>query len=355
MELNLTGRSALITGGSKGIGRAAAQVLAEEGVHLHLAARNLEALQAARDEITAAHGVTAEIHASDLSLSGDVEKLLNACNDVDILVNNAGTIPAGTISRVDEASWRNAWDLKVFGYINMCRGMLARMAARRSGTIINVIGNAGERHDAKYIAGSVGNAALIALTKTLGGASVDDNVRIVGINPGRIATERLERQLRRRADIDHQDPDRWEEYLAELPFGRLRPSRRSRLANRVPGIRSGGLYQRYRRDRRRRRSNALLMHIAQGEYMSDAVTSGYIPVIDLSASFSDGDGRATVAKEIAAACESLGFLIVTGHGVAATTISGMVDTAMAFFTQPLEARIAAMPPHPYVFRGYFPV
>ena len=220
MELNLTGRSALITGGSKGIGRAAAQVLAEEGVHLHLAARNLEALQAARDEITAAHGVTAEIHASDLSLSGDVEKLLNACNDVDILVNNAGAIPTGTISRVDEASWRNAWDLKVFGYINMCRGMLARMAARRSGTIINVIGNAGERHDAKYIAGSVGNAALIALTKTLGGASVDDNVRVVGINPGRIATERLERQLRRRADIDHQDPDRWEEYLAELPFGR---------------------------------------------------------------------------------------------------------------------------------------
>ncbi len=220
MDLKLRGRTALITGGSKGIGKAAALVLAGEGVNLHLAARTAETLDAARREILDAHAVNVEVHPCDLSRSQNVEALLKACADVDILVNNAGAIPAGTIAGVDEARWREAWDLKVFGYINMCRGMLANMASRRAGVIINVIGNAGERHDAKYIAGSVGNASLIALTKTLGGVSVDDHVRVVGINPGRIATQRMELQLRRRAEIDYGDADRWQDYLAALPLGR---------------------------------------------------------------------------------------------------------------------------------------
>ncbi|MBM61721.1 MAG: oxidoreductase [Acidobacteria bacterium] len=88
--------------------------------------------------------------------------------------------------------------------------------------------------------------------------------------------------------------------------------------------------------------------------MSDAVATGHIPVIDLSPSFSGEDGPMSVAEEIGAACESLGFLIVTGHGVPSATITAMVKTAEAFFVQPVETRVVSMPSSPYVFRGYFP-
>ncbi|MGE0726138.1 MAG: short-chain dehydrogenase/reductase [Alphaproteobacteria bacterium] len=220
MKLGLDGRTAVVTGGSKGIGKATALALAEEGVHLHLAARTESDLAEARREIVDRFQVSVTIHPLDLSRSENVDRLVEATKTADILVNNAGAIPAGTLDRIDEATWRAAWDLKVFGFINMCRGMLAHMGARGSGVIVNVVGVAGERHDAKYVAGSVGNAALIALTKTLGGASVDHGVRVVGISPGRIATGRMETQLRRRATMDFGDPERWREYLAGLPFGR---------------------------------------------------------------------------------------------------------------------------------------
>jgi len=88
--------------------------------------------------------------------------------------------------------------------------------------------------------------------------------------------------------------------------------------------------------------------------VTNAVATGHIPVIDLSPSFVDDSGRAEVAASIGAACESLGFLIITGHGVTSDAIDAMVDTSQAFFTQPIEARVATMPPSPYIFRGYFP-
>jgi NAD(P)-dependent dehydrogenase (short-subunit alcohol dehydrogenase family) len=78
-------------------------------------------------------------------------------------------IPRGTIAEIDEAKWRESWDLKVYGFINTCRAYLPKMAERRSG-VINIIGNAGEKLNANYIVGSAGNASLIAFTKALGGA-----------------------------------------------------------------------------------------------------------------------------------------------------------------------------------------
>jgi 3-oxoacyl-[acyl-carrier protein] reductase len=220
VDLKLAGRSALVTGGSKGIGKAIAEVLAGEGVALHLAARDEDVLRATATQIADSYAVKTEIHALDLSVADNARVLVERCKDVDILVNNAGAIPAGLIGGIDDAQWREAWDLKVFGYINMCRGMLAHMTERRHGVILNVLGSAGERPDAKYIAGSMGNASLSTFTKTLGGVSVDDNVRVLGVNPGRIATGRMETQLRRRAVIDYDDPERWQEYIKDLPFGR---------------------------------------------------------------------------------------------------------------------------------------
>jgi 3-oxoacyl-[acyl-carrier protein] reductase len=220
MDLGLRGRRVLLTGASKGIGLASAEVLAAEGCDLVLVARTASGLEAARERIRAAHNVGVETRALDLSDSGSVDRLAEEFPELDVLVNNAGAIPAGAIHQVEEARWRAAWDLKVFGYINMCRRFYALMKARGRGVIVNVIGSAGEAPDAGYVAGSAGNAALMALTRALGGAAPEDGLRVVAINPGPVLTERLETMMRFRAQDTLGDAERWREQLSPLPFGR---------------------------------------------------------------------------------------------------------------------------------------
>ncbi|MSP43394.1 MAG: SDR family oxidoreductase [Alphaproteobacteria bacterium] len=191
MQLNLRGKTAIVTGASKGIGRAIAHLFAEEGCDLHLAARTEADLAAVRDTIRSKHQVSVTIHPTDLSDSKNVRSLIAAAGDADILVNNAGAIPGGAIDAVDEDRWRKAWDLKVFGYINMCREIYPRMKARGDGVIINVIGTGGERPSANYIAGAAGNAGLMAFSRAMGAVSANDGIRIMAVNPGAIETERL--------------------------------------------------------------------------------------------------------------------------------------------------------------------
>ena len=220
MELELAGRTALITGGSKGIGRACAESLAAEGLHLHLAARGKEALAETKDKILRNHQVSIETHALDLSNSEAQQELSGRCPDIDILVNNAGAIPGGTVASIDEGCWREAWDLKVFGYINLCRIFHARMASRGQGVIVNVIGLAGEAFNAGYIAGSTGNAGLMAFTRALGSTSLDDGVRVVGVNPGLVETGRMVTLMEQRAEAEFGDKSRWRDLTTNLPAGR---------------------------------------------------------------------------------------------------------------------------------------
>jgi len=221
MELNLRGRTALITGASKGIGLASALALAEEGCDLILVSRTEADLQAARERIVGRANVAVQVRALDLAQAASVDQLAALHPDVEILVNNAGAIPAGNLAEITEPVWRQAWDLKVFGYINMCRAFYAAMKQRRRGVIINVLGSAGERLDAGYIAGSTGNAGLMAFTKALGATAPDDNIRVVGINPGATATERLITMMRKRAQDRYGDPEQWRKLVEPLPFGRV--------------------------------------------------------------------------------------------------------------------------------------
>src|SRR5262249_707769 len=138
-------------------------------------------------------------HALDISKGVSIERLAAEHGDIDILINNAGAIPAGRLNEIDERRWRDAWDLKVFGYINMTRTFYAAMKNKGGGVIINILGVAGERLESNYIAGSTGNAGLMAFTKSIGSASPADNIRVVGINPGPIATERLQTIMQKRA------------------------------------------------------------------------------------------------------------------------------------------------------------
>ena len=220
MDLDLNGSSALISGGSKGIGLATARAFAKEGCTLHLAARTHADLQAAKRSLTREFDVPVTIHTIDLSLGENVHRLAQACGDVDILVNNAGAIPGGTIESMDEKQWRAAWDLKVFGYINMMREYYRKMKSRGQGVIVNIIGNAGNQEPAEYAAGVSADAMLEVLTRTLGGNSLDYGVRIVGVSPGDLMNERGIMFLRRQAEKDLKDPERWRERLAQLPGGR---------------------------------------------------------------------------------------------------------------------------------------
>ncbi len=220
MELGLTGKTALITGGSKGIGRAIADRLADEGCHLRLVARTKQDLETAKAEISARCDVNVTVHPIDLSDGETARGLAKNCSDVDILVNNAGAIPGGSLSDVVEPQWREAWDLKVFGYINLCRAYFESMTKRGHGVIVNIIGMAGERPDFSYIAGTTGNAGLMAFTRALGSRSIDNGVRVVGVNPGLVETERMVKLLKKRAQENFGDETRWQSLLAPLPLGR---------------------------------------------------------------------------------------------------------------------------------------
>ena len=214
MDLNIRGQKAVITGASKGIGRAVADRLAAEGADVHLVARTSATLEAAVSELKSDYGIEASFSALDLSESANIDRLfVDRSDPIDILVNNAGAIPGGGMDLVDEDTWRDAWDLKVFGYINMCRLAYARMRDSGQGVIINIIGAAGERPSPGYIAGSGGNASLMAITRGLGGHSLSDGIRVVAINPGLIRTERLVTILKAQAEESLGDESRWEELV----------------------------------------------------------------------------------------------------------------------------------------------
>jgi len=221
LDLQLAGKSALITGASKGIGRATALTMAAEGCSLHLAARSGKELEQLQKDIRAQHRVQVDLHPGDLSTTQSMVALAQAVGEVDILINNAGDIPAGTIEALTDAEWRRGFDLKLFGYINLTREIYTHMKKRGSGVIINDIGNSGENWDYNYVAGSTGNAALMSFTRAIGGVSLDYGVRVVGVNPGPIATDRMVRMMKRRARDNLGDESRWQEYLKDYPAGRM--------------------------------------------------------------------------------------------------------------------------------------
>ena len=231
MDLGLSGKRVLITGGSRGIGFACARGFLGEGADVVIAARDPLRLDAAKRELAARAQGKIETMAIDIAAPGTAAKLAGAFPDLDVLVNNAGAIPGGDIIAIDEAKWRAAWDLKVFGYVNLAREVFTRMRAKKRGVIVNVIGLGGERHNFNYVAGAAGNASLMSFTHAMGAHSTDHGIRVVGVNPGLVATERMEFLMRTRAKNELGDAERWKELVGklDLPFGR--PASAEEIAN----------------------------------------------------------------------------------------------------------------------------
>ena len=178
MDLGLKGKSVLVTGGSKGIGLACARVFAAEGANLQLAARSADLLDRAARDLVGKYGVEARAHTVDLRGPGSAERLAADAGPIDVLVNNAGDIPGGALGAIDEPKWRHAWELKVFGFVNVTRAVLAGMQERRRGVIVNVIGMGGIIHPADYVCGAAGNGALDGFTRAVGKGSVRHGVQI---------------------------------------------------------------------------------------------------------------------------------------------------------------------------------
>lgn len=140
---------------------------------------------------------------------------------IDILINNAGDVPDGGLLDIDEAMWRRAWDLKVFGYINLTREIYRSMIDSGSGVIVNIIGTTCERLHADKIATGSGNAALAAFTRALGGESPRFGVRVVGVNPGATETDRQIVRWKAKARDQFGDESFWREFTKSFPFGRM--------------------------------------------------------------------------------------------------------------------------------------
>ena len=212
MDLQLKGKSVLITGGSKGIGLACAKAFAAEGCRIYLAARD-------KDRLTqAARSLSGEVktHSVDLRDGAALRRLAEECAGVDILINNAGDIPGGTIEALDETKWRHAWELKVFGFVNLTRELYPRMKARKSGVIVNVIGMAGESHPFEYVCGAAANAGLAAFTKAMGKGSREHGVRVIGVHPPSTRTDRIITLMKTQAKAKFGDESRYEELMGNV-------------------------------------------------------------------------------------------------------------------------------------------
>jgi len=227
MDFLLKGKTALVTGASRGIGRAIAQTLAREGCDLILTARDKEALNEVAVSIAKAYAVEVAALPCDISSEQGIETLCSQVGELDILVNNAGAVPGGSLAKVAMKDWKNAWDLKVFGYINLSQALYEKLEASR-GVIVNIIGVAGEYLMPEYIVGSSGNAALMAFTRSLGKEASKTGVRVVAVNPGPVATERWQKLVE---DIAESDPEKARIMASNLPMGR--PADPDEIANAV--------------------------------------------------------------------------------------------------------------------------
>lgn len=220
MDLDLKGRHALITGGSKGIGRALAEGFLAEGARVTLVARDATRLEETRAALDAEWPGQVAARAADLSLAADRAALADEIPD--ILVNNAGAIRAGRLRDLKIEEIEHDWALKVFGYIHLCQLFQPGMAARGTGTMINVIGMGGRATRPSYISGSGANAALIGFTQALGAEAQTEGLRVFGINPSPTLTDRMTDMMKRRAAAELGDADRWREMMDpdRFPYGR---------------------------------------------------------------------------------------------------------------------------------------
>ena len=226
MDLGLKGKTALVTGGSKGIGRAVAQSLAAEGARVMICSRDVSTLGQAAADIARATGGHVETIAADLSQHAEVVRVardaIARLGRLDILVNNAGAIKGGDFLATPDAEWLEGWSLKLLGYIRMAREVLPHMQRQGGGRIVNVVGAAARNPSPTYMMGGTANAALINFTKALADLGAKTNVLVTGVSPGPVKTERWDALVEQQAKAAGRDVESYtKEQNASMPLGRI--------------------------------------------------------------------------------------------------------------------------------------
>jgi 3-oxoacyl-[acyl-carrier protein] reductase len=225
VELGLQGRVALVTGGSKGIGRACAAAFAAEGARLALCARGAEGLARIEEELGAKGAEVLTIPA-DLAEPESARRVVEAAvarfGRLDILVNNAGAIRGGDFLATPAEQWAEDWRLKVLGYTRLAQAVLPPMRARRWGRIVNIIGAAARNPTPDYMAGGIANAGLINFTRALADLGAPDQILVTAVSPGATATERWDGLVAQRARAQGRAPEDLRRELERAqPLGRI--------------------------------------------------------------------------------------------------------------------------------------
>jgi 3-oxoacyl-[acyl-carrier protein] reductase len=197
MDLGISGRAAIVTGASRGIGRETARQFLEEGVRVMICGRNAETLERTRSELAQSTG--GEIHAvvADTSKDADIVRLVDAAKQrfgkIDILVNNAGQMYSGRFNALTEAGLKEQFETKIFGFLRAIRLVYPMMKAQRWGRIVNIIGGAGKEPDPYMFGSGITNSGLLNITKSLSTEFGEDNVLVNAVCPGWVDTNLWQR------------------------------------------------------------------------------------------------------------------------------------------------------------------
>jgi NAD(P)-dependent dehydrogenase (short-subunit alcohol dehydrogenase family) len=226
MDLKLSGKTALVTGGSEGIGKGIALALAREGVDVAICARKKEPLEATAAEITKATGRKIVAIPADLTKDDDAKNFIvqghKALGRVDIMINNAGSAPGGVIEHLTEADWAQSMQLKFMGYVRCLRYVLPIMVQQGGGRVVNLIGNDGVKPSYWEIAPGAANAAGQNLTLSLAGQYGKHNISFCAVNPGPVRTERwagLVKAMSRDMKLSYEQADQLAP--SSIPMGRI--------------------------------------------------------------------------------------------------------------------------------------
>lgn len=194
MDLFLNDKTAIVTGGSKGLGAASARLLAHEGARLFLTARNAGQLQSLAQQIEREFGTACAYLPADLTEPGAAQEIVKrafeALGHVDILINCAGASQGGVFWEISDQVWADSLSLKFMGSVRMMRAVLPHMRERGSGRIVTVVGNTGRQPNARMLPGAAANAALLAVTAGLAQEVAGDGIAVLALNPGPTRTER---------------------------------------------------------------------------------------------------------------------------------------------------------------------
>ncbi len=221
MELGLADKVVLVCGGSKGIGLAAAKLFAAEGARVAITSRSEVNLKAAADVVCGVRTFAGDLSREDQALDV-LDQVESQMGPIDIAVNCAGAAKRMPPGELSPQAWRNAMDAKFFSYLNVIDPLIKRMATRRCGVIVNIIGNGGKVAAATHIAGGAANAALMLATAGLAAAYAPYGVRVVGLNPGLTETGRVAEGMRAEATLSGKTMDVvYSERLKSIPLGRM--------------------------------------------------------------------------------------------------------------------------------------